>query len=108
MKTRNPGTNLAGLTLKKIEPVSLALHLHCLDATFRRLDPKSRYAVLLCTLAARGDDQTVARTLEIPECDPRAGDYDNRTPLHVAAEAGPFISPFFFIPPNLFPKLSVL
>jgi hypothetical protein len=61
------------------------------DIALSKLDPKTRNAIIACTLAARGDVERLKLLLDMEGSDPAKGDYDNRTPLHVAAEAGVFL-----------------
>jgi hypothetical protein len=58
------------------------------DIALSKLDLRTRNAIIACTLAARGDVERLKLLLEQEGTDPSKGDYDNRTPLHVAAEAG--------------------
>lgn len=47
-------------------------------------------ALILCHLCAEGDLLTVMKLLSVQDVDINRGDYDNRTPLHLASEEGHF------------------
>eukprot|EP01112_Ceratiomyxa_fruticulosa_P017015 TRINITY_DN522_c0_g1_i1.p1 TRINITY_DN522_c0_g1~~TRINITY_DN522_c0_g1_i1.p1 ORF type:complete len:573 (-),score=121.31 TRINITY_DN522_c0_g1_i1:153-1871(-) len=44
--------------------------------------------LVLCSAASKGDLEMVKRLIESEQYDPNAGDYDGRTPLHLATEEG--------------------
>ena len=55
------------------------------------LDYDAQLPLTLCSLAAKGDVQGIKTMItKVSTQDLSRGDYDNRTPLHLAAEEGNF------------------